>query len=662
MEYQAVTFEDELVLTPISPYQYVPLNQQKNEFRLVELQQSQSVNDTLVARLRHYSFQDPPPYLALSYHKGDPRSFVIILLDGIEVPISLNLEKALRQLRPSKYHLIWADSLCIDQQEENEKAAQILRIRVIYREAQLVAAWLGIERDGSDQVMRLLGSILSVHSGRGKSVSTLIKPMIQSSMKHPLQMFFYRSFWIRLWIIQEVVLASRVSIFCGRYMADWDSLDLLVASIRSKSWSHELPLEPVERLCYARQQRIEGKSTSLLDALYHSSLAVTSNRLDKVYALLGLSYDYLNYISEPKYGWSPQELCLGMTRTVVMSRRSLDIIFAGPNRDRKAAYELPSWCPDYLHFISPPVMRHLAQYLSGEYGQYRLGQYCNQWRSTFGSAATRESFSIDNGVLQAKGHHLATIESLAQVLGEPPLPQQHHPDPGFWQCLMEHGQFRKENGDIFEALSRMLFLLYNKDYLKHIEEPHLLHILFEFDSKSHSDDYKHEHLKEYATVKEWRNLNRNFWIRGKTLERRCTGSNAQRLKPSDPKPIMIQPYQSPYMKERSLVPPMATVKMPPRTRPLIDIAGALNALTEIIENGMRLMTTAENQIGWAHPDARVGDKIFLLEGCTMPVILRHPKHNMDKFEVVGHAIVDKAMDGSLWSDLDGRELRDIRIR
>lgn len=172
MEYQAVTFEDELVLSPISPYQYVPLHQQKNEFRLVELQ---SFNDTLVARLRHYSFQDPPPYLALSYHKGDPRSFVIMLLDGIEVPISPNLEKALRELWPSKYHLIWADSLCIDQQDENEKAAQILRIRVIYREAQLVAAWLGIERDGSDQVMRLLGSILSVQSGRGNSVSTLIK-------------------------------------------------------------------------------------------------------------------------------------------------------------------------------------------------------------------------------------------------------------------------------------------------------------------------------------------------------------------------------------------------------------------------------------------------------------------------------------------------------
>jgi hypothetical protein len=347
-----------------------------------------------------------------------------------------------------------------------------------------------------------------------------------------------------------------------------------------------------------------------------------------------------------------------MTRSVIISRRSLDIIFAGPNRDGKAAYELPSWCPDYLHFIAPPVMRRLAQYLSGGYGQYRLGQICNQWRSTSGSAATRETFSINNGVLQAKGHYLTTITSLAQILGEPPLQGQRgaaaeEPErPGFWQRILENDHIEKENQDVFEALSRMLFLLYNKDYLKHIGEPRLLHILFEFDSKSHSDDYKHERLQDYAKVKKWRYLNRNFRIRGKTLERRCTGRNARRLKPSDPKPVVVQPDESSG----------ATATMPRRTKPLIDIAGALNALTEIIEDHMRLMTTAENQIGWAHPDARVGDKIFLLEGCTMPVILRCPKHDVGKVEVVGHAIVDKAMDGSRWSNLDRRKLRDICIR
>jgi hypothetical protein len=302
MQYKAVTFRDEQVWIPVSPYPYVRLDRLENEFRLVELQQSQSFNDTIVARLRHCSLLNPPSYLALSYQTGDPTTYVVMLLDGFEVPISRNLEKALQRLRTSKYQLIWADSLCIHQQDEKEKAAQILRIRAIYQDAQLVAAWLGIEQDGSDQVMQLLGSIHGVHSGRDKGVSTPINSMIRSSMRHQLKMFFSRPFWNRLWVIQEIVFANHASIFCGRYMADWDSLDLLVAGSRGKPWSHdELQLEPAERSCNARKRRIGGESISLLDALYSSSSAMTSNKMDKVYALLGLSNDFINYISEPKY-------------------------------------------------------------------------------------------------------------------------------------------------------------------------------------------------------------------------------------------------------------------------------------------------------------------------------------------------------------------------
>jgi hypothetical protein len=150
-----------------------------------------------------------------------------------------------------------------------------------------------------------------------------------------------------------------------------------------------------KQLCYSQKQRISGESTSLLETLFISSPALTFNGIDKVYTLLGLSYDYGNYIPEPKYGWSPKELCFEMTRSVVVSRRSLDIIFAGPYRDRKAAYELPSWCPDYLHY-------------------------------------------------------LATIKSLVRILGEPPLQQAQHTaagEPersGFRRRTMENDRIERE--------------------------------------------------------------------------------------------------------------------------------------------------------------------------------------------------------------------------
>lgn len=52
-----------------------------------------------------------------------------------------------------------------------------------------------------------------------------------------------------------------------------------------------------------------------------------------------------------------------------------------------------------------------------------------------------------------------------------------------------------------------------------------------------------------------------------------------------------------------------------------DLYDAVTSIAELIDEGLRLIkltTPAENDIGWAHPDARIGDEVFLLKGCFMP--------------------------------------------
>ena len=74
------------------------------------------------------------------------------------------------------------------------------------------------------------------------------------------------------------------------------------------------------------------------------------------------------------------------------------------------------------------------------------------------------------------------------------------------------------------------------------------------------------------------------------------------------------------------------------------------ALAKILRNGMRLMTTMDGNIGWAHPLALPGDGIFLLRGCSMPVILRELNDDQYplSFEVIGDAYVHGVMRGELW--------------
>jgi hypothetical protein len=88
-----------------------------------------------------------PPYIALSYHWGDPAITADIEVNGIKHRVTVNLEAALRRLRAAEVYTIWADALCINQTDTKEKSLQVPRIGTIFRKASEVAIWLGDELD-----------------------------------------------------------------------------------------------------------------------------------------------------------------------------------------------------------------------------------------------------------------------------------------------------------------------------------------------------------------------------------------------------------------------------------------------------------------------------------------------------------------------------------
>jgi hypothetical protein len=87
--------------------------------------------------------------------------------------------------------------------------------------------------------------------------------------------------------------------------------------------------------------------------------------------------------------------------------------------------------------------------------------------------------------------------------------------------------------------------------------------------------------------------------------------------------------------------------------------GFFHAIFQIPE-GLRLMTTREGYIGWAHPHAHPEDSVFLISGCTMPAILRKTS-DPSRFTLVGHAYVDGFMDGRKWIENASNSLKDIYI-
>lgn len=109
----------------------------------------------LAATLSHHRLISSPPYAALSYVWGDPKKTrpIAVTFPGtaqaVSAPITVNLHAALTRLRPllqipgEATTPIWADGLCINQGDTDEKIAQVAHMKHIYSRAACVYIFLG---------------------------------------------------------------------------------------------------------------------------------------------------------------------------------------------------------------------------------------------------------------------------------------------------------------------------------------------------------------------------------------------------------------------------------------------------------------------------------------------------------------------------------------
>ena len=96
-------------------------------------------DDALIGELLVANFDDNAiEYDALSYMWGDPAPTDIWISDKA-LPIANNLTTALQHLRyDGKPLIIWIDAICIDQQNNDERAEQVPLMRLLYKRASTV--------------------------------------------------------------------------------------------------------------------------------------------------------------------------------------------------------------------------------------------------------------------------------------------------------------------------------------------------------------------------------------------------------------------------------------------------------------------------------------------------------------------------------------------
>ena len=129
--------------------------------------------------------------------------------------------------------------MCINQQDKTERSQQVSMMGAIFRQAKIVHIRLGPE---GLHTKRLFEFISQIPPGEAERYLSQVDDGLVEGIRDILS----RSWWSRLWVVQEAVVASRPLIHCGRATTPFrDPLKSLMGLTLGNSRS--LQLNPPKR-------------------------------------------------------------------------------------------------------------------------------------------------------------------------------------------------------------------------------------------------------------------------------------------------------------------------------------------------------------------------------------------------------------------------------
>ncbi|KAJ3543224.1 hypothetical protein NM208_g3684 [Fusarium decemcellulare] len=146
------------------------------------------------------------------------------LIGNIE--LGKSLASALHHLRyKDKTRVLWVDAICINQNDDTEKAAQVLRMSSIFRCCSRVIAWLGPQDEDTSlafsalahigaQIERTTNGFLysSPDSEESKWYDSSVDIPFPDKVWLAIGRLSKRHWFRRLWTVQEAIVANRFSI------------------------------------------------------------------------------------------------------------------------------------------------------------------------------------------------------------------------------------------------------------------------------------------------------------------------------------------------------------------------------------------------------------------------------------------------------------------
>lgn len=353
-------------------FRYQPL--EKGHIRLLRISKEEG---ELIYTLSHFDLASTkdrvPPYAALSYTwKNQPRNQDHLVNDSV-LKIIRNVKTFLPYLaRIGGSQHFWIDSICINQDDEEEKKVQILLMGEIYSRATKGLIWMSNRHALWDRVIPEIPALLQRFEGydfqvrlNDHDLEMRGLPTLSSPLWRYLHVIFLRKWFTRVWTFQESVLPNVVEFVFGEHCISFAyiaklarillnasttiSIDSMTDLINSWKAVAQAGMERILMAEAFRKQPLSGTSTEYAfpTLLAFSRNWQSSKQLDKIYGLLGLADQFIREKLTVDYSKSSEEVCLELARLWISQDSHLEIFnLASPSR-RKGLSEFPKWCPSF---------------------------------------------------------------------------------------------------------------------------------------------------------------------------------------------------------------------------------------------------------------------------------------------------------------------------
>jgi hypothetical protein len=248
------------------PYVYKVLDKPDKTIRLIKTLST----DPIRCQFTVVPLKASPVFSALSYMWGNATETHSISIGDGTLLVSTNLAHALQDVHNQWSHghaaiaegdrWLWADAICINQNDNEEKNHQVPLMEDIYSRAQRIFSWLGIENedtceglDAINQVAKEVSQLscyadltaLTMHGsffvppsilpsehvrrtwvlewiGRHYNPRTLSESHVRDM--NQLLLLFELPYWKRVWVLQEVVLAQDIILVSGANSTSWSAV------------------------------------------------------------------------------------------------------------------------------------------------------------------------------------------------------------------------------------------------------------------------------------------------------------------------------------------------------------------------------------------------------------------------------------------------------